>query len=448
MQEKATRIELGRIDTPQMRAFHLSWMAFFVCFFAWFGIAPLMPIIRDDLGLTRDQVGWTIIASVSITFVARLTIGWLCDRIGPRLTYTALLVFGAFPVMGVALADDFASFLVFRLLIGVIGAGFVITQVHTSLMFAPNCVGTANATTAGWGNLGGGVTQLAMPLLLATLVGSFGLSESVGWRLTMVATGLLCLLMAGIYYRFTQDTPEGNLLALRRAGQHPPRGSSGGGFLDAARDGRVWVLFFAYAICFGIGLTIANVSALYFLDNFAFFHSLERFEALQAAGLIAGGFGMMNLFARSLGGYVSDRIALWKGSEGRVRVLFGALFLEGCALMLFSQITALAAAVGMLLIFALFNHMAAGVIFSIVPFVNRRVLGPVAGIVGAGGNLGGIASAFLFKADIDWAQSMFALGVVVTAGSVASLLLRIEAAGDSELAVTLESSVRAKSASV
>ncbi|MFP6664031.1 MAG: MFS transporter [Deltaproteobacteria bacterium] len=421
-------------------------MAFFVCFFAWFGIAPLMPIIRDDLGLTRDQVGWTIIASVSITFVARLGIGWLCDRIGPRLAYTALLTFGAFPVMGVALADDFASFLVFRLWIGVIGAGFVITQVHTSLMFAPNCVGTANATTAGWGNIGGGVTQLAMPLLLATLVGSFGLSESVGWRVAMVAAGIACLVMALIYYCFTQDTPEGNLLELRKAGHGASQDSGDGVFLDAAMDGRVWILFFAYAICFGIGLTITNISALYFLDNFVYFDSLERFEALQMAGLIAGGFGMMNLFARSLGGYVSDRVALQAGPEGRVRVLCGALFLEGCALMLFSQITTLAAAVGMLLIFALFNHMAAGVTFSIVPFVNGRALGPVAGIVGAGGNLGGIASAFLFKADIDWAQSMLALGVVAAVGSIVTLLVRIDAATAPDSAIDLDPRVRVKSA--
>jgi len=106
----------------------MSWLAFFLCFFAWFGIAPLMAIVREELSLTDDQVGWCIIASVSITVLARLAIGWLCDRIGPRLAYTWLLVLGSLPVMGIGLAQNFETFLFFRLLIGVIGASFVITQ--------------------------------------------------------------------------------------------------------------------------------------------------------------------------------------------------------------------------------------------------------------------------------------------------------------------------------
>ena len=42
IKNKATRIVLFSLRTPQMRAFHMSWFAFFLCFFAWFGIAPLM----------------------------------------------------------------------------------------------------------------------------------------------------------------------------------------------------------------------------------------------------------------------------------------------------------------------------------------------------------------------------------------------------------------------
>ena len=86
-------------------------------------------------------------------------------------------------------------------------------------MFAPNCVGTANATTAGWGNLGGGVTQLAMPLLFALFVGTLGFSDAVSWRLSMFVVGLMCAVVGVAYYFFTQDTPEGNFRDLRAAGK-------------------------------------------------------------------------------------------------------------------------------------------------------------------------------------------------------------------------------------
>ena len=92
---KADRIDFFNFKTPQMRAFHLSWVAFLLCFFAWFGLAPLMPVIRAELHLTPAQVGNVMIASAAITVLARLTAGWLCDRIGPRLTYSGLLVFGS-----------------------------------------------------------------------------------------------------------------------------------------------------------------------------------------------------------------------------------------------------------------------------------------------------------------------------------------------------------------
>jgi NNP family nitrate/nitrite transporter-like MFS transporter len=176
--DKATRINLFSLRTPQMRAFHLTWIAFFVCFFAWFATAPLMPIIKGNLSLTNDEVYSIGIAGVFATVLARFAIGPLCDKYGPRLTYTALLFFGAFPVIGIAFAWDYTSFLVFRLLIGIIGASFVITQFHTSVMFAPNVVGTANATVGGWGNAGGGVTQSLMPLVVAGIA-AIGLSQGM-----------------------------------------------------------------------------------------------------------------------------------------------------------------------------------------------------------------------------------------------------------------------------
>ena len=390
IKNKATGISLFSLKTVQMRAFHMSWFAFFLAFFGWFGIAPLMVLVRDDLGLTKTQIGNTVIASVAITIVARLVIGYLSDRIGPRRAYTWLLIIGSLPVMGIGLAQNYESFLLFRLAIGVVGASFVITQYHTSVMFAPNVVGTANATTAGWGNLGGGVTQMVMPLLLAGIL-MFGVGETLGWRLAMVVPGVALFITGIAYGRFTKDAPDGNFDELRARGELAPVEASKGSFMEAARDRRVWALFVIYGACFGIELTINNVAALYFHDHFEL--------SIGMAGLIAGLFGLMNIFARTMGGAFGDLAGVRFGLRGRVLFLGVVLFFEGIALLVFSRMDVLLLAIPAMIVFSIFVQMSEGATFSVVPFVNRRALGPVAGIVGAGGNAGAVAAGFLFRAE-------------------------------------------------
>ena len=413
---KATRIRLFSLAAPQMRTFHLTWFAFFLCFFGWFGIAPLMAVVREDLLLSKAQIGNTIIASVAITIVARLVFGWLCDRIGPRLAYSGLLVLGSIPVMCIGLAQNYETFLLIRLAISVIGASFVITQYHTSVMFAPNVVGTANATTAGWGNMGGGVTQMAMPLVFAGVL-MFGVGELLGWRIAMVIPGAALMLVGVAYYFFTQDCPQGNYRELRARGLMPSSAAAKGSFLEAAKDPRVWALFVIYGACFGVELTINNIAALYYYD---------RFELnLATAGIIAGTFGLMNIFARTLGGMFGDKMGIRFGLKGRVMFLGGVLLVEGLALILFSQMATLILAVGAMIVFSLFVQMSEGATFSVVPFINRKALGSVAGIVGAGGNAGAVAFGFLFRSEsLGYADALLIVGVAVILASTLVLAVR------------------------
>jgi len=426
LQNKATSLwgNFFKLGMPQIRAFHMTWFSFFLCFFAWFGIAPLMTVVRDELSLTKEQVGWSIIASVAITVVARLFIGWFCDRVGPRLAYTWLLILGSLPVMGIGFAHDFTTFLIFRLMIGAIGASFVITQYHTSIMFAPNVVGTANATSAGWGNLGGGVTQFVMPAVFALFVGVLGFTEAIGWRASMFIAGIVCALTGVAYYFLTQDAPDGNFKDLRAQGKMPEGKYASGAFFEACKDHRVWALFVIYGACFGIELTINNIAALYFADYFGL--------GLAAAGTAAALFGLMNIFARTLGGVFGDKFGGKWGLKGRVFWLFTALFCEGLALMLFSQMTVLMLAVPALVLFSLFVQMSEGATYSVVPFVNKKALGAVAGVVGAGGNAGAVAAGFLFKSALDWRTALLVLGAVVVGCSFTALLVRFSPEAETE----------------
>lgn len=437
--KKATSINLLDFKSRPMRAFHLSWLAFFLCFFGWFGIAPLMAVVREELALTKSQVGNIIIASVAITVIARLFIGWLVDRIGPRITYTYLLILGAIPVMLIGLSNSYETFLVFRLAIGAIGASFVVTQYHTSVMFAPNIVGTANATSAGWGNLGGGVTQMVMPLFFAMFV-SIGFIETAAWRYAMVIPGVLMVFCGIAYYKWTTDFPEGNKVDLDAKSLKGKLKKNGkGAFKEALKDRRVWALFLIYGACFGVELTINNIAAIYYHDYF----KLD----LKTAGLIAGLFGLMNIFARSLGGFFGDKAGIKWGLKGRVGLLGGLLLLEGMALILFSQMAFLPLAISTMILFSLFVQMSEGATYSVVPFINKKAIGTISGIVGAGGNVGAVMAGFLFKMEsFSYPEALAVLGIAVAVTSTTTLLIRFSAEDEKIAKVELEASLEERKA--
>ncbi|WP_207421427.1 MFS transporter [Desertivirga brevis] len=401
------KLNIFSFNGVQMRTFHITWMMFFVCFFGWFGLAPLMPTIREDLGLSKGQVGNLIIASVSSTIIARLIIGRLCDTWGPRITAVRLLVLGSIPVMLVGLAQDYSTFLLFRLAIGMIGASFVITQFHTSMMFAPEIKGTANAVTGGWGNLGGGITNMVMPIIFASIVG-MGYTKGEAWRYAMIFPGVMMLIIAFFYFKFTKDTPNGNYKEIGYT-----KADTGKTDWSVLADWRVWALALAYGMCFGMEITFDNVASLHFVDTFG----LKQ----ETAGLLAGAFGAMNLFARAFGGIVADKIGKSYGLKGKGLLLASMLLLEGIGLTFFANATSLTAAIIYMVSFAMFLKMSNGATYAITPFVNKKNVGLVSGIVGAGGNLGGMMFGFLFKSEsitYNEAFTYIAYAVMAVAGII------------------------------
>jgi NNP family nitrate/nitrite transporter-like MFS transporter len=284
-------------------------------------------------------------------------------------------------------------------------------------MFGPRVVGTANAAAAGWGNSGGGVAQATMPLLMGAVIMA-GVSETMGWRVALLVPGVLMLVMAVVYWKFTQDCPEGNYAELRAAGI-PFEASGKGGwasFVEACRNYRAWLLFVTYGACFGIELFIHNIAAVYYVDHFKL--------SLGQAGMAAGSFGLLALFARALGGWLSDKAAAGGSLNSRVNLLFILMVGEGLGLLWFSSTASVALAITAMLAFGLCTHMACGATYALVPFVNRKALGGVAGIVGAGGNVGAVVAGFLMKGTGDVRQTLMILGGAVLVSALCAIGVR------------------------
>merc|ERR1711879_82205 len=105
---------------------------------------------------------------------------------GPRLTDCALLTWGTIVVSASAAVTSGTGLIIARFFVSCLGSTFVVNQFWNSIMFNRKVVGTANATAGGWGNLGGGLTQVLMPLIYRFFKQGLGLSLSLAWRVSML----------------------------------------------------------------------------------------------------------------------------------------------------------------------------------------------------------------------------------------------------------------------
>ncbi|CAG8610810.1 8942_t:CDS:1, partial [Acaulospora morrowiae] len=200
---KATALNLFSFARPHMRGLHCSWISFLTAFTGWFSVAPLLPTIRKDLGLTDEQIGDSNIASVSSTIIFRVFFGLMCDRLGPKRVMSSVLILGAIPVALAGLVQNGTGLIIVRFFIGLLGSSFVSCQFWTTQMFNSNAVGTANAFAAGWGNMGGGLTYLLMPLVFDGFNKLF--PDHIAWRVAMVVPACLCFFVGVLILYISDD---------------------------------------------------------------------------------------------------------------------------------------------------------------------------------------------------------------------------------------------------
>ncbi|CAI0458495.1 unnamed protein product [Linum tenue] len=366
-----------------MRAFHLSLLSFFACFVSTFAAPPLLPIIRDNLNLTAAEIGYAGIASVTGAIVARIAMGAACDTVGPRLASASLILITAPAVFFTPTVSSPVSFVLVRFLTGCSLATFVSTQYWMSSMFSSPVVGTANGVAAGWGNLGGGATQLVMPFAVTLIRRSTGAAKFTAWRIAFYVPGLFQMMTAFAVLIFGQDLPDGNFRRLENSGDEIPQI-----LFHGVRNYRGWILALTYGYCFGVELTMDNVIAEYFYDRF----NLE----LQTAGMIAASFGLANLISRPVGGRLSDEVAKRFGMRGRLWTLWLVQTLGGVLCVILGRVNSLGGSIVVMILFSFFCQAACGLTFGVVPFVSRRSLGLISGMTGGGGNVGAVITQLAF----------------------------------------------------
>ena len=189
---------------PRIRILHFSWIAFFVSFVVWFNHAPLMAAIRDSLGLSKQEVAALLALNVALTIPARILVGILVDKLGPRVMFSALLAISGVICLAFALAQGFASLAITRFLLGIAGAGFVVGIRIIGEWYPARETGLAQGLYAGLGNFGSAAAAVTLPAIAI----AFGGPD--GWRWAVGCTGVLAIGYAGIYYLSVTDMPKGS----------------------------------------------------------------------------------------------------------------------------------------------------------------------------------------------------------------------------------------------
>ncbi|MCU7798903.1 MAG: NarK family nitrate/nitrite MFS transporter [gamma proteobacterium symbiont of Lucinoma myriamae] len=420
---------------------HLTWIAFFISFFVWFNHAPLLIVIKETLGLTSQQIKTLLILNVALTIPARIIIGMLVDRFGPKRTYAALLSTGSIPCFMFALADSFEQLALARFLLGFVGAGFVIGIRMMGEWFPAKQVGVAEGIYGGWGNFGSAAAAMSLP----TIALIFGGDD--GWRYAVGLTGIIALIYSVIYFFSVSDTPKGSTyFKPKRIGamEVTSKGDlyfyilmsipmyatlslltwklspAGVNLLESGtttiiyigiavlfiynvykifhinnehlkeevpeihryKFKQVAILDLAYMVTFGSELAVVSMLPLFFYDTFNESHGVTA----VMAGLLASGFAFMNLIARPGGGLISDKY-------GRKKSL--TIFLLGlvAGYLIMSQIESswsLILAVAVTMLCSFFVQAGEGAVFAMVPLIKRRMTGQIAGMVGAYGNVGAV----------------------------------------------------------
>jgi NNP family nitrate/nitrite transporter-like MFS transporter len=427
----------------------------------------MMPFIQEALELSDQQAKVLLILNVAMTIPARIIVGMLVDKFGPKILFSSILILGGLISIVFSWMQTYEQLALVRFLSGFIGAGFVVCIRMISEWFPAKQTGIAQGIYGGWGNFGSAGAAVSLPFIAV----SFGGVD--GWRYAITFASLLAIAYGVFYYFNVSNTPKGStyfkpkksgamevsnkkdfvlyilmniplylalsLLTWKLSPVNMDMISSAVElgvyavlvlvFLlqvyktyqvnaDILKNTvpkqhqykfkQVAILDWAYLVTFGTELAVVSMLAMFYVDWF----ELPKITA----ALLAGVYPFINLFARPGGGYLSDKF----GRKLTLIVVFAGVTLSFLALGNVDKSWSIYTVVALTIAGGIFSKAGSGAIFAMVPLIQRRLTGQIAGMAGAFGNVGAVV--FLtVNSLVDYDQFFMLIGIV--SGVVLMLIL-------------------------
>lgn len=454
---QSTKLNIFDLKKQNIRILHYTWFAFFMTFVVWLGLGPMMPFIKEALQLTDQQAKVLLILNVAITIPARIVVGMLVDKLGPRIMYTGVLVLGGLTSIAFAWANSYETLALTRFLSGFIGAGFVVGIRMIGEWFPAKQTGLAQGIYGGWGNFGSSAAAVTLPVIAANI------GDASGWRVALTIASVAAILYGLFYYTRVSNTPKGStyfkpkkmgamevtsgsdlllymvmniplflalaLLTWKLSPAEMGLIGDGAAYLIYAiltalyllQAWKIWhinghvlkkpvpelhrykfkqvaILDWAYFVTFGTELAVVSMLAMFYVTWF----DIPK----VTAALLAGVYPFLNLLARPGGGWVSDRI----GRRRTLIIVFAGITVSFLMLGMISKEWPVWMVVMLTIFGGIFSKMGSGAVYAMVPLVQRRMTGQIAGMVGAFGNVGGVI--FLtVNSLVDYNQFFLVIGI-------------------------------------
>lgn len=347
-----------------------AFLYFDLAFMVWVLLGPLAPDISAELGLNAAEKGLMVALPTLAGAVLRIVMGFLVDRLGPKLTGALgqAIVIGGLLGAWLTGIDSFEGTLLLGLLLGFAGASFAVALPLASRWYPPQHQGKAMGI-AGMGNSGTVFAAVFAPVL----------AKMFGWNAVL---GLACIpltMVLAVYLALAKDAPN-TPAPQKLAAYAAPMG-----------DRDAWWFMLFYLVTFGGFSGLGASLSIYFVDNFGL-------TAIQA-GYATAACVFSGSLVRPMGGALADRI-------GGIKTLRLVYTVAGATLVAISTDPAtLPLTLGLFVIAMLALGTGNGAVFQLVPQRFQQEIGVMTGLVGCAGGVGGFLLASSLGVAKQWLGS-------------------------------------------
>lgn len=371
-------------------------------------ISKAAPLIQEDLGLSKEQMGYVFSAFTLAYAMFEIPGGWLGDKLGPRRVLSRVVAFWSFFTVATGWAWNFGSMVVCRFLFGVGEAGAFPNLTKMFTIWLPQRErGPALGITWLSARWGGSFTPLLVVWVLQFLT----------WRQTFAVFGILGVIWAVVFYRWFRDNPR----------DHPAMSSAELALLDGAErnlDSHAsipWRLFLTSP-------TVLRLWLYYFCISYVWYFYITWLptymkEALHLDGARSALLGGLPLFLGGIGcfagGWIARQMTPYVGGLGRARRIVGVMGMVGAGSLLvvatyLDNPTYAMLAMGFS---GFFNDLSMPGAWGACMDVGGKAAGSLSGSMNMMGNLGGALGPVMVPYLLSWTDNQWNVPIWVAAAT-------------------------------